>query len=278
MDNNNCGIYIIKNIINNKVYIGQSIQLKKRINRHKRELRNNKHHNKYLQNSWDKYGKENFIFDILTYCSSEELDDLEIYYIELFNSTDYLYGYNDQQGGSHSKISEKTKQKISNTLKGNIISEETRMKISKANTGRKHTAEEKQKMSEARKGRPMLPHVKEALLKANLGRKQTKEHIGKRRIASIGRKNSQETIKLMSELKKGELNPFYNKHHSEETRKRMSISHQNKPRYDDLFIKNIRDDINNGMTYKELELKYNISQPTLTKIKYFRTPYNKEVI
>ena len=46
-----CGIYCIENIINHKKYIGQSQNVFRRMYNHKNLLRNNKHHNSYLQNS-----------------------------------------------------------------------------------------------------------------------------------------------------------------------------------------------------------------------------------
>ena len=50
-----CGIYKITNKINNKKYIGQSIHVKERIAEHKNQLKNNTHHNQYLQNAYNKY-------------------------------------------------------------------------------------------------------------------------------------------------------------------------------------------------------------------------------
>ena len=79
------GIYEIINIINNKKYIGQSIEIKRRWNDHKSELRRNSHHNIYLQKSWNKYGEENFKFEVIESnknFTTEDLNELEIYYID----------------------------------------------------------------------------------------------------------------------------------------------------------------------------------------------------
>ena len=59
------GIYCIENKINNKKYIGQSQNIKTRWNSHIRKLDKNIHDNKYLQSSWNKYGKDNFKFYII---------------------------------------------------------------------------------------------------------------------------------------------------------------------------------------------------------------------
>ena len=50
-----CGIYLIKNNISKKEYIGQSINIEKRWKDHKKDLRNNIHKNQHLQNAYNKY-------------------------------------------------------------------------------------------------------------------------------------------------------------------------------------------------------------------------------
>jgi hypothetical protein len=59
------GIYIIKNIINSKLYIGSTCNFKTRFKYHLKKLRNNNHDNQKLQKAWNKYGEDNFIFEIL---------------------------------------------------------------------------------------------------------------------------------------------------------------------------------------------------------------------
>ena len=67
------GIYAIKNIINDKIYIGSSKNLHKRIDDYKYNLRHNKHRNQYLQNAWNKYGEKSFEFNIIEECLEENL-------------------------------------------------------------------------------------------------------------------------------------------------------------------------------------------------------------
>ena len=78
----NSGIYSIINTINNKMYIGSSKHLSKRKTRHFYDLRNNKHHNVILQRAFEKYGETSFTFEVIEYCSEEELFKLEQYYID----------------------------------------------------------------------------------------------------------------------------------------------------------------------------------------------------
>ena len=62
------GIYLIKNIITDNFYIGSSVDINKRIYQHFNNLKKNKHPNKYLQNSYNKYGLDNFNYEILEIC------------------------------------------------------------------------------------------------------------------------------------------------------------------------------------------------------------------
>ena len=94
-----CGIYMIKNLINGKVYIGQSRGIKNRISRHKSDLRKNKHGNSHLQFSWNKYGIDNFEFSIVEECEVENLNDREIFWINFYESVDKNKGYNQKTGG-----------------------------------------------------------------------------------------------------------------------------------------------------------------------------------
>ena len=59
------GIYKIINVVNNKFYVGSAVDLKRRKTRHFSELRNNKHSNGRLQNSWNKYGEQAFVFVVV---------------------------------------------------------------------------------------------------------------------------------------------------------------------------------------------------------------------
>lgn len=78
-------VYKITNITNNKIYIGSTVNLKKRKNNHLRFLRKNKHCNIYLQKSFNKYGEHNFQFQVLEKCSPSNLVEREQYYIDTLN-------------------------------------------------------------------------------------------------------------------------------------------------------------------------------------------------
>lgn len=91
------GIYKITNKVNGKIYIGQSSNLIGRWVKHKNFLKNDNHHNRHLQAAWNKYGEDNFIFEVIEECDIDELDDKENYWINYYDS--YHNGYNLDYGG-----------------------------------------------------------------------------------------------------------------------------------------------------------------------------------
>ncbi len=76
-----CGIYVIKNKVNGKFYIGSSDDIRHRWYEHSYKLRKNKHNNPHFQNAWNKYGESNFEFLIVEKCNKDDLLTREQYYI-----------------------------------------------------------------------------------------------------------------------------------------------------------------------------------------------------
>ena len=99
MEDNICGIYKIENLINHKVYIGQSINIKIRWKNHLKVSKNpNSDCYEYpLYKAFRKYGINNFSFEILEECSKDSLNQRERYYINKYNSLDNNFGYNQRQ-------------------------------------------------------------------------------------------------------------------------------------------------------------------------------------
>lgn len=92
-------IYIIKNKINNKVYVGQTtVSIKLRFQNHLSAARHGKDY--IIGKAIRKYGEENFYVELLEECLKEELNDREIYWISYFNSTNSRFGYNISIGGN----------------------------------------------------------------------------------------------------------------------------------------------------------------------------------
>lgn len=88
------GIYKITNKINGKVYIGQSKDVEKRLNSH-RSCSTNIH----LNNSINKYGSSNFLFECIEECDVANLNDRERFYINMYESMNPDKGYNLTSGG-----------------------------------------------------------------------------------------------------------------------------------------------------------------------------------
>lgn len=155
------GVYMIKNLVNNKTYIGSSKNMNKRWVGHKRLLNNKKHKNKHLCNAWHKYGENNFNFSVIEYIELENLIMKEQQYIDNYNATDNNFGYNIvPNAGSNLgwKPSEKTRKRMSESAKKKPpVSNETRKKLSIARKGNKNACrvvsdEERKKMSESHIG------------------------------------------------------------------------------------------------------------------------------
>jgi len=184
-------IYKATNIINGKVYIGQTI---KGLDKRKSDHLADKRGTGYFHSSLKSYGKENFIWEIIDEAETrEELDEKEKEWIWLNYSNNKQYGYNLTEGG--------------NGNSGSVHSEETRAKMSLAGKGKKKTEEHKQKISNAHKGKK---HSEESLLKMSLsqkgktkGRKQSKEEIQNRTKSLKGQKRTPEQNKRNSNAHKG---------------------------------------------------------------------------
>ena len=115
------GIYKIQNLINQKVYIGQSKNISMRWRNHRYNAKSNDESiNQYpLYRAINKYGIENFLFEILEECSIEDLDIREKYWIKEYNSI-VPNGYNQTEGGegciTFSKLSPEAVEEIQKKL------------------------------------------------------------------------------------------------------------------------------------------------------------------
>lgn len=130
------GIYKIVNLLNDKVYIGSSKDIRERWRQHRNKLTNNVHSNTYLQRAWNKYGSNSFKFSVIEeVINTDNLIEREQYYMDKLDPE-----YNIIPKADRSKMSERTKKKISETLEGRELSEKHSEKLNKLNTGASHPA------------------------------------------------------------------------------------------------------------------------------------------
>lgn len=137
-----CGIYKIENCINNKIYIGQSIDIAKRWSSHRADAFNPNIAKKYkssLYNAIRKYGLDSFQFSIVERCASEELNDKEMFWIKYYNSNNPKFGYNMTSGGDGSPNANTTKC-YQYSLDGYFIKEFESLVLASEETGTNKTS------------------------------------------------------------------------------------------------------------------------------------------
>lgn len=125
-------IYLIRNDINNLIYIGKTTNMKRRYKEYKYGSRKiNKRRNYKIMQEINKYGFENFTFTILEEIFNNSLlNEREEFWINELNSRDSNIGYNSKTGGI-----------------GGILTEESKEKMSISSRSFKHTEEEKLRRS-----------------------------------------------------------------------------------------------------------------------------------
>lgn len=193
-------VYKTTNTINGKVYIGQD----------KNNSPNYLGSGNLIKRAIKKYGKENFLKEILCTCNTiDELNEKERFYINEYSSTNKKIGYNIAVGGTNGVMlnrnhSEKTKMKMRQSALGKKKSEIHCKNISLSKKGKLMSNEERKRRSKFSplkgiKREPLSDEVKQKISKSKTGvfpSKETKEKMSK---SHMGIKNS-----------------FYGKNHSEE--------------------------------------------------------------
>jgi group I intron endonuclease len=191
------GIYRWTNIHTKESYIGSAVDLSKRFNAYY----SSKNIEEVLSRSESRilraiqtHGYSNFSIEILEYCDSTETIIREQYYLDLLCPE---YNLMQTAGSSLGRtLSEETKTKISNSLKGSFASEETKLKMSESRKGKVFSVETRLKLSEKRKG-------KEGLFLGKLHSEETKLKMSESRGSKVKVVNmeTKETITYFSNLK-----------------------------------------------------------------------------
>jgi len=252
---NEAGIYKITCKENGKIYIGKSVNLRIRLNRHSTSKDDN-----LIDRAIRKYGWDSLNIEILeTFQNFDKVKDKfkllnsETYYIRLYDSTNRDIGYNicefsnDRTGQKCSdetkermsksrlghKCSEKTKEKMRNRVfseetrekmrqakLGNIVSSETKEKMRNARLGYKHSESAKENMSKARTGIPLSEEHNEKLSQIGKTRIFSDEHRKKLSQARKGKKLSDET---KAKIGKSSLGRNVGRKHTEEELQKMQV-------------------------------------------------------
>lgn len=167
-------IYLLRNTVNGKCYVGQTVQQPNdRIRQHRQCAESDRRDRQAITLAIHKYGWSAFGSFVLEVCETqEELDLAEQYWISFYNGL-APNGYNLREGGGGGAMSDEAKAKISATLSGRKLSEdhianmrgckhpprteETKAKLSAAGKRRIHSDETRKKMSEAQSSRVRKP-------------------------------------------------------------------------------------------------------------------------
>jgi len=230
-DRQNIGvIYQIYNKENGKIYIGSTINFKKRKKEHKNCLENNTHGNKHLQRAWNEDGSNVFDFKIIENVFDFKIVENNImrrnhilrreqYYINKFilknNKIDHTRCYNISitATGGGGPCSEETKKKMSDSKKGKKHSEKAKKKMSDSKKGIVFSEEHKKKISKSHKGKILSEKTKKKMSKSHKGKIISLETKKKTSIAMKGKTNAKGSKhtpkhrKKMSEMFIGENNP-----------------------------------------------------------------------
>jgi len=228
-------IYLAKNLLNGKCYVGQTKNFEERVKGHLREADVGRGY--AFHSAIRKYGKENFVFEIIDECNDDVANERERIWIERFDS--FKRGYNLTSGGDCFEFSEETIQKIKDAnsnvtdetryargsaFRGKHLSEEHKQKLHEANKGKIPPCyeETRRKRSESMKGKNTSPKSEEHRRKLSEARKKwrlTEEQ--KAKINANRKPVSEETRQKLSEAGKGRVV-------SEETRRKKSKSMKGK--------------------------------------------------
>ena len=181
------GIYKITNKLNNKVYIGSTVNLKNREQRHFKNLKDGTHHSKKLQNAYFKYVENFFLFEAIESYDKIENDLLierEQYWINFYDS--YKKGYNSRP-------------KAENNY-GHKHSEETKKILSEKNAG-KNNAMYGVKRTEEQKSKQRDLFINKSY-EERYGYEKAKKIKEKKRIIALNRKHTEKTKLKQSRIKK----------------------------------------------------------------------------
>ena len=125
-------IYMLRNNIDGKIYIGQTINLHSRLKDYKYKKLNRKSNLYHIIKIVNEYGFNNFDCSIIDTCTSKnEMNEKEVYWISTLKANDPNIGYNKKTGGVGGTMNSESKYKMSESTKLFRHSEQTKRDKSK---------------------------------------------------------------------------------------------------------------------------------------------------
>ena len=259
-------IYKITNLINGKVYIGQTglPSVQDRFNEHVKKAK--QHVNRYLYDAMNYYGVDNFSVEELEHCDKNELDSREIFWISHYHSNDKNFGYNMTSGGGGG-----------DTWTHNPNKAATSAKLRLANTGKKRSAEFSKRLSEIKKGNYYIDVDTEQLTAAIQEGKTIDElcSIFGLSYSSLIRRCKIELGKSIRDIRT-ETYVHPPKQYTDDMRRQLSEIRRerwagdNNPNYKDVDSDILHDLIKKNSSVDEITKYFDISKPTLySKIKQY---------
>lgn len=166
-----CGIYKITCIPNGRVYIGSSINIHSRWEKHQCGLNTQKHYNKHLLSAYNKYGKDNFLWEIIEECDRDVLWDREQHYLDVLQPFDEK-GFNTARvvkapmtGRKHSPEDREKMSRVQRAMKRKCP-EERKKYLSELFKGRKRSKEAIEQGTAKLRGQPKSPQARAAISRA----------------------------------------------------------------------------------------------------------------
>lgn len=222
-------IYKIINLVNDKFYVGSTINKKVRFRQHRKLLRGNRHHCKHLQAAWNKYGEAKFVFEVVEEVPvAVSLQEVEERWLKEHVGREYCYNT-----GHSADAPWRNAPAYKTPNFGRVMAEDQKAQISAAlkefyaadynnhpRVGTTHSAETKAKISAAKKANPVAPWAgkeRSVETKAKISDAQR----GKPKAA--GRKVSEEGLaKIRAAAEAGNYSHWKGRKHTDESRAKMS--------------------------------------------------------
>lgn len=197
------GIYLIRNRVTGRCYVGSALRLRSRMRMHVQLLNRGIHANCHLQSSWIKHGPESFSLSPILICAPADLLFYEQRAIDTFRASVGVYNLAPTAGSQLGfRHTEHARSRMSVMKKGRTLSGEHRARIGMSLRGHAVSLRHRAVTSARLKGVPLSESHREKLSASHIGRRQKPEHVALRAESNRGKKRTPEQINRLIEGKK----------------------------------------------------------------------------